>query len=160
MQNNIYQYKIKDIEGNLVHFEIYKEKVLLIVNVASHCGFTFQYEGLQKIYQQYKNSGLEILGFPCNQFRGQEPGSEKEIAGFCQSKFSISFPLFSKIEVNGPLAHPLYQYLKSKAPGIFGSQFIKWNFTKFLIDRQGNVIKRFSPTDKPESLTKNIEKLL
>ena len=139
---------------------IYKGKVLLIVNVASECGFTPQYEGLQKLYETYKDQGFEILAFPCNQFGGQEPGSAQQIQNFCKTNFGVTFPLFAKIDVNGEDAHPLYVYLKKKAPGLLGTKSIKWNFTKFLIDREGNVIKRFGSSTKPEKLTQDIKALL
>nr|WP_306819105.1 glutathione peroxidase [Leptospira sp. id769339] len=137
----------------------YKGKVLLIVNTASQCGFTPQYKGLQEMYDKYKGKGLEILGFPCDQFGHQEPGSDAEIQSFCQVNFGVNFPLFKKIEVNGDGTHPVYQYLKKQAPGLLGKS-IKWNFTKFLIDKQGNVIKRFAPMTPPEKLDKQIEELL
>ena len=139
---------------------LYKGKVLLIVNVASECGFTPQYEGLEKLYQTYKDQGFEILAFPCNQFGGQEPGSEKQILNFCRTNFDVTFPLFAKIDVNGKDTHPLYVYLKEKAPGVLGTESIKWNFTKFLIDRDGNVITRYGSSTKPEKIAKAIEKLL
>lgn len=135
-------------------------KVLLVVNTASKCGFTPQYDGLEALYQKYGERGFEVLAFPCNQFGGQEPGSADEIAEFCKVNFGLSFPLMAKIEVNGPGETPLYGWLKSEAPGLMGTRSIKWNFTKFLIDRQGNVVKRYAPTDKPESIAKDIEKLL
>lgn len=135
-------------------------KVLLIVNTASKCGLTPQYEGLEALYRKYKDSGLEILGFPCNQFRGQEPGSEEEIQSFCSLNYDVSFPLAAKIDVNGENADPLWEYLKEQQKGILGTRKIKWNFTKFLVDRKGNVVARFAPTDKPENLIEDIERLL
>ena len=135
-------------------------KVILVVNTASKCGFTPQYDGLKALWKQYKDRGFEVIAFPCNQFGGQEPGSADEIAEFCKVNFGLSFPLMGKIDVNGPDATPLYEWLKSEKPGLMGSKGIKWNFTKFLIDRQGHVVKRYAPTDKPESLAKDIEKLL
>jgi glutathione peroxidase len=135
-------------------------KVLLIVNTASKCGFTPQYDGLEALWRKYKDQGFEVVAFPCNQFGGQEPGSADEIAEFCKVNFGLSFPLMGKIEVNGPGATPLYDWLKSEAPGLLGSKAVKWNFTKFLIDRQGHVVKRYAPADKPERLEKDIEKLL
>jgi glutathione peroxidase len=138
----------------------YEGKVLLIVNTASKCGFTPQYAGLQKLYETYQAQGLEILGFPCNQFKGQEPGSEAEIQNFCQVNYGVTFPMFSKIEVNGDNTHPLYAYLKAAAPGALGSKAIKWNFTKFLIGKDGRVIKRFAPNVAPEKMIPDIEALL
>ena len=132
-------------------------KVLLIVNTASKCGLTPQYEGLEALYRKYKDGGLEILGFPCNQFRGQEPGSEEEIQSFCSLNYDVSFPLAAKIDVNGENADPLWEYLKEQQKGILGTRKIKWNFTKFLVDRKGNVVARFAPTDKPENLIEDIE---
>jgi glutathione peroxidase len=140
-----------------------KEKlgtVLLVVNTASKCGFTPQYDGLEKLYQSYKDRGFEVLGFPCNQFGAQEPGDADEIAQFCKVNFGVTFPLMAKIDVNGANASPLYGWLKTEAKGLMGSTAIKWNFTKFLIDREGNVVKRYGPTDKPEAIAKDIEKLL
>lgn len=157
---SVYGFDVKTIEGKEISLGTYKGKVLLIVNTASKCGFTYQYEGLEKLYQTYRDKGFEILGFPCNQFANQEPGDEKEIAQFCSLNYGVSFPMFSKIEVNGKNAHPLYQYLKSAAPGTLGSQAIKWNFTKFLMNREGHVIERYSPRTEPVSLQGDIEKLL
>ena len=137
-----------------------KGKVLLVVNTASKCGFTPQYDGLEKVYQQYKDQGFEVLGFPCNQFGGQEPGSAEEIEEFCNVNFGVTFPLMQKIDVNGPDASPLFNWMKGEAKGLMGSTGIKWNFTKFLIDREGNVVKRYGPTDTPERITKDIEMLL
>ncbi len=138
----------------------YLGKVVLIVNTASKCGFTYQYEGLEKLYEQYKDKGLVILGFPCNQFGKQEPGSESDIGAFCQKNYCVSFPMFSKIEVNGPDSAPLYSDLKEQAPGLMGTKAIKWNFTKFLIGRDGKVLDRYAPTSKPEALVADIEKAL
>ena len=135
-------------------------KVVLVVNTASKCGFTPQYDGLEAIYKKYKDQGFEIMAFPCNQFGGQEPGSADEIAEFCKVNFGLSFPLMAKIEVNGAGETPLYGWLKSEAPGLMGTKAIKWNFTKFLIGRDGKVVRRYAPTDKPEALAKDIEKLL
>ena len=140
-----------------------KEKlgsVLLVVNTASKCGFTPQYDGLEKLYQAYKDRGFEVLGFPCNQFGAQEPGSADEIAEFCKVNFGVTFPLMAKIDVNGDNASPLFDWMKTEKKGLMGSTSIKWNFTKFLIDRQGNAVKRYAPTDKPETIAKDIEKLL
>jgi glutathione peroxidase len=138
----------------------YGGKVLLVVNTASKCGFTPQYEGLEALYKQYRDQGLAVLGFPCNQFGAQEPGSADEIGSFCQKNYGVSFPMFEKIDVNGDSAHPLYRWLKSNAKGVLGSEAIKWNFTKFLIDRNGQVVERFAPTTKPEDLKSNVEELL
>ena len=135
-------------------------KVLLVVNTASKCGFTRQYDGLEKLYESYKDRGFEVLGFPCNQFGHQEPGDADEIAEFCKVNFGVTFPLMAKVDVNGGDASPLYDWMKKQAPGLMGSKAIKWNFTKFLIDREGNVVRRYAPTDKPEAIAKDIEKLL
>jgi len=134
--------------------------VLLVVNTASKCGFTPQYDGLEKLYETYKDRGFEVLGFPCNQFGGQEPGDADEIAEFCKVNFGVTFPLMQKVDVNGGNASPLFDWMKKEAPGILGSKAIKWNFTKFLIDRQGNVVKRYGPSDAPEGIAKDIEMLL
>ncbi|MBL4909967.1 MAG: glutathione peroxidase [Alteromonadaceae bacterium] len=160
MSDSIYQFDVKNNLGEEVSLEQYQGKTLLIVNTASACGFTPQYQGLQALYEKYQQQGLEILAFPCNQFGKQEKGSNEEIKSFCDLRFNIKFPLFDKVEVNGDNAHPLYNYLKAQAPGILGSKGIKWNFTKFLINNEGKVIKRFAPTVKPEALTADIEKLL
>jgi glutathione peroxidase len=160
MTENIYSFKVKDIKGNEIGLDQYKGKVLLIVNTASQCGFTPQYEGLESLYQELSSKNFSILAFPCNQFGGQEPNSNSEILSFCETKFHTTFPLFSKIEVNGNDAHPLYQYLKSANPGILGTEMIKWNFTKFLINKDGIPVKRFSPQDKPEAIKKYILEIL
>jgi len=158
--NKIYEYKVENSSGEEIGLNIYEGKVMLIVNTASKCGFTPQYEDLQKLYDEYNKKGLEILAFPCNQFAKQESGTNDEIQTFCKKNFGLTFPVFGKIEVNGPDAHPLYKYLKNqKSGGLFG-RGIKWNFTKFLVDKQGNVIKRFGPTVKPLSMKGDIEKLL
>jgi glutathione peroxidase len=157
---NIYDFKVKTILGEETTLESYKNKVLLIVNVASKCGYTSQYEGLEALYRKYKDRGFVILGFPCNQFANQEPSSEYEILNFCRVNFGVTFPMFSKIDVNGESAHPLYNYLKSKQPGILGTEAIKWNFTKFLVDRDGKVVERFGSSTKPESIQMKIENLL
>ncbi len=157
---HFYDFTAKDIRGKEISMSIYKDKVLLVVNVASKCGYTPQYEGLEKIYKKYHAQGFEILGFPCNQFKGQEPGTEKEIHNFCKVNYGVTFPLFSKIDVNGDHTHPLYTYLKKEAPGFLGTQSIKWNFTKFLIDRNGKVIKRYGSSTKPAELSDDIEALL
>ena len=135
-------------------------KVLLVVNTASKCGFTPQYDGLETLWKQYGERGFEVLAFPCNQFGGQEPGTADQIEEFCKVNFGLSFPLMAKVEVNGPNETPLYSWLKSEAPGVMGTKSIQWNFTKFLIDRDGKVVRRYAPTDKPESIAKDIEKLL
>ncbi|MGP1385585.1 MAG: glutathione peroxidase [Thainema sp.] len=157
---SIYDTSATRIDGTSVPLSTYKDKVLLIVNTASQCGFTPQYKGLQALYEQYAEQGLVILGFPCNQFGKQEPGNADQIQSFCETNFGVTFPLFQKIEVNGNNAHPLYQYLTKAAPGIFGTQGIKWNFTKFLVDRSGKVVKRYPPTAKPEEIAKDIQPLL
>ena len=157
---SIYDASATGIDGSQLSLSAYKDKVLLIVNTASQCGFTPQYKGLQALYDRYASQGFMVLGFPCNQFGQQEPGNADQIQSFCETSFGVSFPLFQKIEVNGSNAHPLYQYLTKAAPGIFGTEGIKWNFTKFLVDRTGKVVKRYSPTAKPEDLEKDIQSLL
>ena len=157
---NVSDFSATTLEGANQPLSAYHGQVLLIVNVASECGFTPQYIGLEALYRQYRDKGFAVLGFPCNQFGGQEPGSPAEIREFCTSHYDISFPLFARIEVNGPDAHPLYQYLKHEQKGVLGTEAIKWNFTKFLVDRQGRVVKRYAPRDTPESLTTDIIKLL
>jgi len=156
---SIYDYTFKNAQDIEVSMSDYKEKVLLIVNTASKCGLTGQYEGLEEIYESFQSDGLEVLGFPCNQFGGQEPGSDSEIQEFCQMKFGVKFPVFKKIDVNGKNAHPLYEYLKEQAPGLLGSKAIKWNFTKFLVDRDGKVLKRFAPKDSPEKIKLELSKM-
>jgi glutathione peroxidase len=158
--SNVYDFTANSLDGKPVSLRDYAGKVLLIVNTASKCGFTPQYEGLEALYQKYRGQGLAVLGFPCNQFGAQEPGTADEIGSFCQKNYGVSFPMFEKIDVNGEGAHPLYRWLKSGAKGLLGSEAIKWNFTKFLIDRNGNVIDRFAPTTKPEDLKPNVEALL
>ncbi len=160
MASAIYDFECPDINQQTRSLAEFKGKVLLIVNTASNCGFTPQYEGLQKLYEKYQAQGFEILGFPCDQFLHQEPGSEGEISQFCQVNYGVSFPMFSKVEVNGAGAHPLYQYLKEEAPGLFNSKAIKWNFTKFLIDQDGRVIKRYATRTKPEAIEADVAKLL
>jgi glutathione peroxidase len=160
MAASVYEFSAKDIAGKEQSLSEYKDKVLLIVNVASKCGFTPQYKGLEELYEKYKDKGVEILGFPCNQFGGQEPGDEKEIASFCSLNFGVKFPLFSKIDVNGKNEHPLYKYLKETKPGLLGTEGIKWNFTKFLVDKKGQVVERFAPNAEPASLAGAIDKLL
>ena len=159
MINSIYDFRVKQTDGNETDLTGYKGKVLLIVNTASKCGYTPQFEGLQKLYEKYSSYGFTVLGFPCNQFAGQDPGTDEEIKSFCSLNYGVTFPVFSKIEVNGTNEHPLYKFLKSKASGFF-SRKIKWNFTKFLVDKNGNIIKRFSPATKPEELEKYIKELL
>ena len=146
--------------GNEVALGDYAGKVLLIVNTASKCGFTPQYTGLESLQKTYSANGFSVLAFPCNQFGGQEPGNEQEIESFCDINYQTSFPLFSKIEVNGASSHPLFTHLKSEAPGVLGSKRIKWNFTKFLVNQQGQVVKRYAPSTKPEAIAKDIEALL
>ncbi|MCA0446883.1 MAG: glutathione peroxidase [Bacteroidetes bacterium] len=157
---NLYDIPVTDISGRVNNLAEYKGKVLLIVNVASQCGFTPQYEGLQKLYEEKREDGFDILGFPCNQFGEQEKGSDSEIENFCKVNFGVTFPLFAKIDVNGANENPLFKILKSEAPGFLGTKKIKWNFTKFLVDRNGKVIGRFSPSTKPEKLKEKIEELL
>lgn len=157
---SIYDFSVTTIEGQPLSLSAYKNKVLLIVNTASQCGFTPQYQGLQALYDKYASQGLEILGFPCNQFGQQEPGSASDIQSFCETRFGVKFPLFEKVDVNGQDAHPLFQYLTKAAPGLFGTETVKWNFTKFLVDRNGKVIERYASMAKPEDLEKAIQKLL
>ncbi len=156
---SIYDYKVKDAKGEMVDMADYKGKVLLIVNTATGCGFTPQYDGLEKLYADYKEKGFEILDFPCNQFGHQAPGTEEEIVSFCKMKFGTTFKQFAKIEVNGENEEPLYTYLKSQKKGVGGSK-IKWNFTKFLVDRDGNVVDRFGSTTTPEKIEKKIKELI
>lgn len=155
----IYDFTVKDIQGNDLSLEKFKGKVMLIVNTASNCGFTKQYDGLQKLYEKYKDQGFIVLGFPCNQFGKQEPGDEGEIANFCTDTFNVTFPMMSKIEVNGEKAHPLYKFLKKEKGGILGDE-IKWNFTKFLVDKEGNLVARFAPQKTPKDIEENIKELL
>jgi glutathione peroxidase len=157
---SLYEESVIDIKGGEANLEPHKGKVLLIVNTASQCGLTEQYTGLQSLYDKYRDRGLVVLGFPCNQFGQQEPGTSQEIATFCDTKFRVNFPIFAKIEVNGPNTHPLFGRLKSDAPGLLGSQKIKWNFTKFLVDRQGTVVKRIAPVVTPQKIEADIEALL
>lgn len=155
-----FDFKADDIAGAPVDLSRYQGQVLLIVNTASKCGFTPQYKGLEKVYEQFKDKGAVVLGFPCNQFGGQEPEGEAEIGAFCEKNFGVTFPLFSKIDVNGDGAHPLFQHLKKAAPGLLGTEAIKWNFTKFLVRKDGSVYKRYAPSTAPEELVGDIEKLL
>jgi glutathione peroxidase len=157
---SIYDFRVKTIRGEEQSLADYKGNVLLIVNTASKCGFTPQYKELQELYEQYRDCGFVVLGFPCNQFGNQEPGTEEEIEQFCQVNYGVTFPMFAKIDVKGEHAHPLFRYLTEKAPGVFGTKVIKWNFTKFLVDRNGNVVARFAPQTKPSELKSEIEKLL
>jgi glutathione peroxidase len=157
---SIYDFTVNDIHGKPVKLDRYRGKLMLIVNTASECGFTPQYKGLEAMYEKLHDKGLEVLGFPCNQFGGQEPGGEKEIAQFCELNYGVTFPMFAKVDVNGDKAAPLYKFLKSEKPGLLGSEAIKWNFTKFLVDREGNVVKRYAPNDTPESIAKDVEKVL
>ncbi|KFB67424.1 glutathione peroxidase [Candidatus Accumulibacter vicinus] len=160
MRPPIHEFSAERLAGGSQSMADYAGKILLIVNTASHCGFTPQYADLEALYQRYRERGLVVLGFPCNQFGSQEPGEAEEIASFCQKNYGVSFPMFAKIDVNGNDAHPLYQYLKKAAPGLLGSEGIKWNFTKFLVDRQGEVVGRYAPATAPESIASDIEKLL
>jgi len=160
MEQNFYDFKALSLQGKEVGMETYKGKVVLVVNTASKCGLTPQFEGLEKLYKDYKDKGLVILGFPCNQFANQEPGSEKDIAEGCMINYGVTFPMFSKIDVNGSNAHPIYKYLKSKLKGGILGNNIKWNFAKLMLDKNGKPFKRYSPTTAPEKLREDIEKLL
>ncbi len=157
---SIYDFSVTDIGGKPVRLDRYKGRVMLIVNTASKCGFTPQYKGLEALYAKYHAKGFEVLGFPCNQFGEQEPGDAKEIAQFCEINYGVTFPLFAKVDVNGEHAAPLFSFLKSAQPGLLGTEGIKWNFTKFLVDRDGRVVARFAPKDTPESIAADIEKVL
>ena len=157
---DIYDFAVQTIDGKDTTLNDYRGKVLLIVNTASKCGFTPQFDGLEKLYQKYHDSQFVVLGFPCNQFGGQDPGSNNEISSFCQLNYGVSFPMFAKVDVSGTLAHPLFEHLKHAAPGVFGSESIKWNFTKFLVDQQGNVVQRYTPMTKPEDIDEDILELL
>jgi glutathione peroxidase len=157
---SIYDIKARRLDGRDADLGEFRDRVLLIVNVASRCGFTPQYTGLEALYQRFHARGLEVLGFPCNQFGSQEPGDEAEIARFCSTTYDVTFPMFAKVDVNGAGTHPLYQHLKSAKPGVLGTEAIKWNFTKFLVDRQGQVVKRYAPNDRPEDIAADIEPLL
>ena len=160
MTQTVFDFSATAIDGQPVDLAAYRGKVLLVVNTASKCGFTPQYKGLQALFEQYRERGLEVLGFPCDQFGHQEPGSEADINSFCELNFGVSFPLFAKINVNGKDAHPLFAHLKSEAPGLLGSEGIKWNFTKFLVDREGKTVSRYAPATAPETIAKDIEALL
>lgn len=158
--SKFYDFEVVTIDGKTVKLDQYRGQVALVVNVASKCGFTPQYEGLNNLHREFGQKGFTVLGFPCNQFGAQEPGSESDIKEFCDINFKIQFPMFAKVDVNGSSEHPLFAWLKSEAPGILGTKAIKWNFTKFLIDAKGNVVQRFAPTDKPEDIARDIAKLL
>lgn len=160
MNQQLYDIQLETIDHKQIKMSEFQNKVLLIVNVASKCGFTPQYKGLESLYQELKDQGVVVLGFPCNQFGSQEPEGESQIAQFCELNFGVTFPLFAKIDVNGKDAHPLYQYLKKQAPGLFGTEGVKWNFTKFLINSKGEIIKRFAPQDTPEKIKAEITALL
>lgn len=160
MEPTAYEFSATTIDGRDQSLGAYRGKVLLIVNTASECGFTPQYGELQELYDQYKDRGFEVLGFPCNQFGKQEPGSAEQIKKFCEVRFGVTFPLFAKIDVNGTDVHPLFRYLKEKAPGVLGSKDIKWNFTKFLVDVEGKALKRYAPSTSPKSIAQDIEAAL
>lgn len=157
---SIYDIEVKDINGKVFTMKKYENRVMLIVNVASKCGFTNQYEGLEELHKKYFDKGLSVLGFPCNQFLSQEPGTEEEIKEFCSLNYDVKFDMFSKIDVNGNNTHPLYEYLKDKEPGFLGSKIIKWNFTKFLVNQKGEVVKRYAPSTEPSEIEKDILELL
>ena len=157
---NLYAFTVTTIDGQTDTLDTYRGQVLLIVNVASKCGFTAQYAGLEALYRRYRDKGFTILGFPCDQFAHQEPGSESEIKNFCSLTYDVTFPLFAKIEVNGSGTHPLYNHLKKAQPGLFGSEAIKWNFTKFLVNRDGQVLKRYAPTDTPEKIENDLKAMI
>jgi glutathione peroxidase len=156
----IYDFSAEKLEGGEQSLADYQGKVVLIVNTASKCGFTPQFEGLEKVFEQYTSQGFVVLGFPCNQFAHQDPATNSEIGEFCQRNYGVSFPMFAKIDVNGKDAHPLYKFLTKEAKGLLGSESVKWNFTKFLVDQKGQVIERYAPTTTPEAIAKDIEKLL
>lgn len=158
--STLHDIEVKTIEGKTQKLSAYAGKVLLVVNVASKCGFTPQYTGLEALYRKYKDRGLAVLGFPCDQFGHQEPGNEEEIRSFCSLKYDVTFPMFAKVDVNGDGTDPLYKHLKKAAPGLLGTEAIKWNFTKFLVDPSGKAVTRYAPNDTPESLEKDVEKLL
>jgi glutathione peroxidase len=157
---NVFDFQATSLAGKPVDLAEFRDKVLLIVNTASKCGFTPQYQGLEAVHRELHSRGLEVLGFPCNQFGHQEPGSEAEIGDFCEKNYGVSFPMFAKVDVNGDAAHPLWKYLKETAPGVLGTEAIKWNFTKFLVGRDGTVLHRYAPTTKPEEIAGDIEKAL
>ncbi|MDD2501485.1 MAG: glutathione peroxidase [Geobacter sp.] len=157
---DIYSVEVTTIDGVVQSMDSYRGKMLLVVNVASRCGFTSQYAGLQALYDAYRGKGLVVLGFPCDQFGHQEPADEEQIKNFCSLTYNVTFPMFSKIEVNGSNAHPLYRYLKSAKKGLLGTEAVKWNFTKFLVDRDGTVLKRYAPTDTPDSIAADLSVVL
>lgn len=157
---SVYDFQATDIRGEQHSLDEFRGKVLLIVNTASKCGFTPQFEGLQSLYTELNENGFEVLGFPCNQFRNQDPADDKAISEFCSLNYGVDFPMFAKIEVNGPNAHPLFEFLKQNARGLLGSEAVKWNFTKFLVNREGDVVRRYPPTTKPSAIRADIEKLL
>ena len=157
---SVYDFSAKTIDGDEQKLSAYKGKTMLVVNVASKCGFTPQYTGLEALYEKFKDKGVVVLGFPCDQFGHQEPGDEAEIKNFCSLTYDVKFPLFAKVEVNGANTHPLYKYLKSEAKGLLGSESIKWNFTKFLVDADGKVVTRYAPTDTPEKIEKDLTRML
>ena len=158
--NSLHDFNARQIDGQDLSLKSLKGRVVLVVNTASACGFTPQFAGLQKLHERYGERGLSVIGFPCNQFGGQDPGGDEQILGFCQKNYGVSFPMMAKVEVNGPGAHPLFQWLTRSAPGILGTQAIKWNFTKFLVGKDGQVLKRYGSMDKPESLQADIEAAL
>ena len=158
--SSLYDIDVQTIAGDTRSLGAYRGKTLLIVNVASQCGFTPQYKGLEALFRKYKDHGLVVLGFPCNQFGRQEPGTEAEIQRFCTSSYDVTFPLFAKIDVNGPATHPLYEHLKSSRPGLLGTESIKWNFTKFLVNAQGDVVARYAPSDTPDKVERDLARLL
>ena len=158
--STIYDFEAKSISGKDIALSQFKGQVMLIVNTASKCGFTPQFGGLEELHKTYAGKGLAVLGFPCNQFNSQDPGADGEIAAFCQVNYGVSFPMMGKVDVNGPAAHPLYKWLSAEAPGLLGSKSIKWNFTKFLVGKDGQVIKRYAPLDKPADLAKDVEAAL
>jgi glutathione peroxidase len=157
---SLYDIDVNTIDGRSRSLADYRGQALLIVNVASQCGYTPQYAGLEALYRAFKDRGFAVLGFPCNQFGGQEPGSEAEVAAFCSTTYDVTFPMFAKVDVNGPNAHPLFQLLKTAKRGVLGTESIKWNFTKFLVDREGTVVHRYAPGDTPEAIRGDIDKLL
>ena len=158
--SSVYDFSARTIDGDEKKLDAYKGKTMLVVNVASKCGFTPQYKGLEEMYEKFSDKGLVVLGFPCDQFGHQEPGDEAEIKNFCALTYDVKFPMFAKVDVNGESAHPLYKYLKTEAKGVLGTESIKWNFTKFLIDRNGHVVKRYAPLDTPASIEKDIAPIL
>jgi glutathione peroxidase len=157
---NVFDFQATSLDGKPVDLADYRGKTLLIVNTASECGFTPQYKGLQQLHDQFHDRGLAVLGFPCNQFGKQEPGTEAEIGAFCEKNFGVTFPMFAKVDVNGEDAHPLFKYLKKEKPGVLGTEGIKWNFTKFLVNKNGDVVQRYAPQTKPEEIMSDIEKQL